>query len=64
MLENEPPFWSRPLNKICAQNTFQCFDFKTSTKKKIPKKKKLNSTNHCVKQRVEPSFNNPHWKIK
>lgn len=33
MLENEPPFWFQSLNKICAQNTFQCFDSKTSTKK-------------------------------
>lgn len=40
MLENEPPFWSLPLNKICAQNPFQCYDFKTSMKNVSQKRKK------------------------
>lgn len=38
MLENELPFLSQPLNKIHAQNTFQCFHFKTLTKKYLPEK--------------------------
>ena len=39
MLDTEATFSSQPLNKICAQNTFQCCDFKTSTKKVFPKNK-------------------------
>lgn len=41
MLENEPSFWSQLLNKICAQNTFQCFDFLNINQKLFTKKIKF-----------------------